>query len=197
MTQSAPDTFAAFVGIDWADAKHDVCLQAASATKRECLQLAHTPEAIDAWGTTLRTRFHGHLVAVCLALNKGPLVFALRKYDFLILFPLNPLTLARSREACTPRRAKDDPTDAALPLALLLTHRDKLQPLHPPSPALCALEQLVAQRRRVVGDNVRITQRLTSTLKNSFPEDVSEVLVCYSLRVYETQSNPQATRVIA
>ena len=28
-------------------------------------------------------------------------------------------------------------------------------------------------------------------------EDVSEVLVCYSLGVYETQSNPQATRVIA
>ena len=27
--------------------------------------------------------------------------------------------------------------------------------------------------------------------------DVSEVLVCYSHRVYETQSNPQANRVIA
>jgi hypothetical protein len=30
-----------------------------------------------------------------------------------------------------------------------------------------------------------------------FAGDVSEVLVCYSLGVYETQSNPQATRVIA
>ena len=90
MTQSAPDTFAAFVGIDWADAKHDVCLQAAGSTNRECLQLEHTPEAIDAWVTTLRTRFNGHLVAVCLELTKGPLVFALRKYDFLILFPINP-----------------------------------------------------------------------------------------------------------
>ena len=27
--------------------------------------------------------------------------------------------------------------------------------------------------------------------------DVSEVLVCYSLGVYEMQSNPQANRVIA
>jgi len=169
MTQSTPDTFAAFVGIDWADAKHDVCLQAAGSTKRECFQLEHTPEAIDAWVTTLRTRFHGHPVAVCLELNKGPLVFALRKYDFLILFPLNPLTLARYREAFTPSRAKDDPTDAALQLELLLTHRDKLQPLHPQSPAMRALEQLVAHRRRVVGDKVRITNRLTSTLKNYFP----------------------------
>jgi hypothetical protein len=31
----------------------------------------------------------------------------------------------------------------------------------------------------------------------SLVEDVSEVLVCYSLGVYETQSNPQAIRVIA
>jgi transposase len=170
MTQSAPDTFAAFVGIDWADAKHDVCLQAAGSTKRECLQLEHTPEAIDAWVTTLRTRFNGHLVAVCLELTKGPLVFALRKYDFLILFPLNPLTLARYREAFTPSRAKDDPTDAALQLELLLTHRDKLQPLNPQSPAMRALEQLVEHRRRVVGDKVRITNRLTSTLKNYFPQ---------------------------
>src|SRR6266849_1236172 len=169
MTQSAPHTFAAFVGIDWADAKHDVCLQAAGSAKRECCQLDHTPEAIDAWVITLRTRFNGHPVAVCLELNKGPLVFALRKYDFLILFPLNPLTLARYREAFTPSRAKDDPTDAALQLELLLTHRDKLQPLQPQSPAMRAREQLVEHRRRVVGDKVRITNRLTSTLKNYFP----------------------------
>jgi transposase len=88
----------------------------------------------------------------------------LRKYNFLVLFPINPLTLARYREAFTPSRAKDDPTDAALQLELLLTHRDKLQPLQPQSPTMRALEQLVEHRRRVVGDKVRITNRLTSTL---------------------------------
>jgi transposase len=170
MTHVSHEAFAAFVGVDWADAKHDVCLQAAGSTKREYCQLEHTPEAIDAWGTTLRTRFNGQLVAICLELNKGPLVSALRKYDFLVLFPINPLTLARYREACTPSRAKDDPTDAALQLALLLTHRDKLQPLNPQSPTMRALTQLVEHRRRVVGDKVRITNRLTSALKNYFPQ---------------------------
>src|SRR4030095_12708493 len=169
MTPTSHDTFAAFIGIDWADAKHDGCLQAAGAAKRECFQLEHTPEAIDAWVTTLRTRFDGQPVALCLELNKGPLVFALRKYDFLVLFPINPLTLARYREAFTPSRAKDDPSDAELHLELRLTHRDKLQPLTPQSPTMRALEQLVAHRRRVVGDKVRITNRLPSTLKNYFP----------------------------
>jgi transposase len=169
MTHVSHEAFAAFVGIDWADAKHDVCLQTAGSAKRECFQLEHTPKAIDAWVTSLRTRFDGQPVAICLELNKGPLVSALRKYDFLVLFPINPLTLARYREAFTPSRAKDDPTDAALQLELLLTHRDKLKPLQPQSPTMRALEQLVEHRRRVVGDKVRITNRLTSTLKNYFP----------------------------
>jgi transposase len=170
MTQPSHDTFAAFIGIDWADAKHDLCLQAAGTAKRERFQREHTPEAIDAWVTTLRTRFNGHPVAVCLELDKGPLVSALRKYDFLVLFPINPLTLARYREAFTPSRATDDPTDAALQLELLLTHRAKLQPLQPQSPTMRALAQLVEHRRRVVGDKVQITNRLTSTLKNYFPQ---------------------------
>ena len=113
-----------------------MCLQAAGTAKRESFQLDHTPEAIDAWVTTLRTRCSGQPVAVCLELTKGPLVSALRQDDFLILFPLNPLTLARYREAFTPSRATDDPTDAALQLDLLLTHRDKLQPLQPQSPTI-------------------------------------------------------------
>jgi Transposase len=169
MTHRSHEAFAAFVGIDWADAQHDVCLQAAGSTKRECCILEHTPEAIDAWVTTLCMRFNGQPIAICLELNKGPLVSALRKYDFLVLFPLNPLTLARYREAFTPSRAKDDPTDAELQLELLLTHRDKLQPLQPQSPTMRALEQLVEHRRRLVDDKVRITNRLTSTLKNYFP----------------------------
>src|SRR5215813_11043095 len=169
MERGTQEEFAALVGLDWADAKHDVCIQATGTARREFLSFEHRPEAIDAWVTTLRTRFHGHPVAVCLELDKGPLVSALRKYDFLILFPLNPLTLARYREAFTPSRAKDDPTDAELQLELLLIHRDKLQPLHPHSPTMRALAQLVEHRRRVVGDKVRITNRLTSTLKNYFP----------------------------
>src|SRR5919204_5247183 len=200
MTPTSHDTFAAFVGIDWADAKHDGCLQAAGSAKRECFQFEHTPEAIAAWVTTLRTRFHGQPVAICLELNKGPLVFALRKYDFLVLFPINPLTLARYREAFTPSRAKDDPTDAELQLELLLTHRDKLHPLTPQSATMRALTQLVEHRRRVVGDKVRMTNRLTSTLKNYFPhvlqwfQDKDTPIFCDFLSRWPTLKAAQLAR---
>lgn len=164
------EAFAAFIGLDWADAKHDICLQAAGSDRREFLVLEHRPEAIDAWVQTLRTRFNGHPVAVCLELNQGPIVSALRQYDFLVLFPVNPFTLAKYREAFTPSRAKDDPTDAELQVELLLKHRDKLTPLTPQSPTMRALAQLVEHRRRLVGDKVRCTNRLTSALKNYFPQ---------------------------
>jgi hypothetical protein len=78
---------------------------------------------------SLYKRFEGKPIAICLELTKGPIVSAVRKDHFLVRFPVNPLTLARYREACTPSRAKDDPTDAELQLELLLTHRNELQPL--------------------------------------------------------------------
>jgi hypothetical protein len=119
---------------------------------------------------SLRQRFAGKPIAICLELNKGPLVCAVRKDDFRVLFPVNPLPLARYREALTPSRATDDPTDAALQLEWLCPHRDKLPPLTPQRPTRRALEPRVAHRRRVVGDTVRLTNRLTSTLKNYVPQ---------------------------
>jgi hypothetical protein len=95
MTHVAHEAFAAFVGIDWADATHDGCLQTAGSAQRECFELEHTPAAINAWVTTRRTRFNGQPVALCLARTTGPLVSALRQYDLLVLFPIHPLTLAR------------------------------------------------------------------------------------------------------
>lgn len=200
MTRLPTDEFAAFVGIDWADAKHDVCLQAAGSQKREFSVLEHQPDTIDAWVSTLRTRFKGQPIAICLELNKGPIVSALGKYDFLVLFPVNPLTLARYRQAFTPSHAKDDPTDAELQLELLLTHRDKLTPLNPQSPAIRALEQLVEHRRRLVGDKVRLTNRLTSALKNYFPhvlqwfDDKDTTIFCDFLTQWPTLKAVQLAR---
>jgi transposase len=170
MTRLPLQEFAAFIGIDWADAAHAICLQAAGSDTRESRVLAHTPEAIDAWARALRSRFGGRLSAVCLELTKGPLVSALRHYDCFVLFPVNALTVATYRQAFTPSRAKDDPSDAEIQLELLLQHRDTLQVLTPQRATMRALDPLVAFRRRLVRDQVRLTNRLTSALKTYFPQ---------------------------
>jgi hypothetical protein len=118
----------------------------------------------------LRQCFAGRPIAVGLELRKGPLVSALQPYDFLVLFPVNPTTLAKYREAFCLSHVKDDPTDAELALELLMAHRDRLTALHPQSIAMRTLQRLVEQRRTLVADKEHFTNRLTDALKQYFPQ---------------------------
>jgi len=161
--------YTAYIGIDWADTKHDICLQAANTNQLEFDCIPHQVDDIEQWALSLYQRFGGP-IAIALELAHGPIVYALQKYDFLVLFPINPSTLAKYREAFTPSRAKDDPTDAELALDLLLRHPDRFQPLAPQSVELRALATLVEQRRGLVNDRVRITNRLRNTLKQYYPQ---------------------------
>ena len=57
-------------------------------------------------------------------------------------------------------------------MALLARHRDKLPRWTPASPELRALQQGVEIGRTLVGDKVRLTNRLTAALKNYSPQVV-------------------------
>ena len=161
--------YTAFVGLDWADAKHDICLQAADCDQREFDCFAHRTESIDAWANALHQRFGGH-IAVALELSKGPIVYALQKYDFLVLFPINPSTLAKYRQAFKPSRAKDDPTDAELALDLLIRHPERFKPLKLQGVPMRQLSLLVEHRRRLVDDKCRYVNRLGDALKQYYPQ---------------------------
>lgn len=91
-TQACP-IFTAQVGLDWADAKHDFCLQPGGGGSREFGRFLHQPDQIDAWAQGLNARFGG-TIAVAMELTQGPIVFALQKYDFIVLFPVDPSLLA-------------------------------------------------------------------------------------------------------
>jgi transposase len=183
--------FTAYVGIDWADTKHDICLQAAGDIRREFDCIPHQVARIDEWAKTLHRRFGGP-IAVALELAKGPIVAALQKYDFFTLFPINPSTLAKYREAFKPSRAKDDPTDAELALDLLLRHPERFAPLRPQGVAMRSLLSLVERRRDLVGDQNRLTNRLCDTLKQYYPQalewfdDRGTVLFCDFLTRWPT-----------
>jgi transposase len=171
MNTFASYEFTAFIGIDWSDSKHDICIQSADSQKRGFDRIAHQPQHIEQWAYEVHERFGGP-IAVVLELSKGPIVSALQKYDFFVLFPVNPSMLAKYREAFKPSRAKDDPTDAELAVDLVLRHRDRFQPLRPQSIAMRTLVHLVEKRRRLVEDRRRFSNRLISTLKAYYPQAV-------------------------
>src|ERR1051326_2576106 len=121
ITTPTPE-YAAFVGLDWGDEKHDLSLAAGDST-HERATLEQTPEALAEWANGLRTRFPGGKIAVALEQARGALLAGLSQYEHIVLFPVNPKSLARFREPRYPSRSKNDPVDAALLLELLLKHR--------------------------------------------------------------------------
>ena len=192
--------FAAFVGWDWADKKHDLCLVDAASGKKESSVIKNTPQALEEWATAIRQRFGGRKIAVCLEQSRGPVIFALLKYDFLTLYPVNPTTLAKYREAFSPSRAKDDPEDAAYAVELVIHHRDRLKAWRPEDEQTRTLQYLVEHRRRVVSDRTRVSNRMTALLKLYFPQvlewfdDVRTDLVCDFLLRWTTLEEVKRVR---
>ncbi len=164
------EEMAAYAGLDWGDQQHAVQLQPAGGGPVEQIDLAQRPDVLHAWVAELRRRFDGRPVGIAIEQRRGAVVHALMQYEFLVLYPVNPKALARYREAFHPSGAKDDPTDAALLLDLVQTHRAQLRPWRPETVAARKLQLLCEQRRKLVQHRVALTNRLTSLLKQYFPQ---------------------------
>ena len=160
---------AAYIGLDWGDERHSVHLQMADGTL-EHVELEQKPDVLHTWVTQLKERFAGGQVAIAIEQRKGAVVNALMLYDFLVLYPINPKALARYREAFRTSRAKDDPADSQLLLDLVVRHRDHLRAWIPDTTEARKLQLLCEQRRKLVNHRVALTNRLTSLLKQYFPQ---------------------------
>lgn len=165
-----PGDFAALIGIDWADKKHDVCEIPAGSDKPKFSVIKASAKSITDWALDLKSRYPGETVAVACELKKGPLIYALEHYDHIVLFPVNPSTVANYRKAFTFSGAKDDPSDALVQAELLQTHMQKLKPLFADDPAVRSLGQLTEYRRGLVQTKVDFTNKITSALKNYYPQ---------------------------
>ncbi|MFY9611121.1 MAG: IS110 family transposase [Blastocatellia bacterium] len=172
MTTDMIDTgeIAAFVGIDWADGEHEVCLMRADGGMVESSCLKQSPESLSEWAHGLRDRFGNRKVALALEQRKGPLIYALMCYEWLVLYPVNPKSLARYREAFSVSNAKSDRGDAQLLMEMVRSHRDRLRAWVPENEDTRLLQMLVEERRRVVDEVTRLTNRLTSVLKEYYPQ---------------------------
>src|SRR2546425_2665492 len=162
---------AAFIGLDWADQTHVVTLQeAGSDRRRENFTLDQTPEALQTWIHQVRIRFGGRPVAIAVEQVRGALIYALMHVEFLHIYPVNPQTLAKMRQAFYPSGAKDDPRDADLLLEVLMTHRQHLRVWVPDDVLTRSIQLLTEGRRKLVDERTALTNQLTAVLKTYFPQ---------------------------
>jgi len=87
---TAITTFKATIGLDWADQKHDLWIHPADGSKPQPLQLEQTPEAVHQWVAQMHERFGSGALAIAVETSRGPILSALRAYDFIVVYAVNP-----------------------------------------------------------------------------------------------------------
>ena len=158
---------ALFVGIDWADQKHDIYVIDRSGMGFH-QELKQSAENIDAWVGELLELAGGRPIALMLEQSRGALVYALMFRKNVLLYPVNPKQLARYRESY-PGGGKNDPTDAMYLARMLRERITTLTAWQPDDESTRLLAQLSEQRRKILGGQVKLRQQLTALLKSYFP----------------------------
>lgn len=158
------------IGLDRSDSKADLHLINTRTGQRHSQTIATSPEALWEWLAQLRQEHPDTRVAICLEQPAVHLLPFLETYNWITLYPINPLTLLKFREAFVTSRAKDDAKDALYLAELLLAHPDKLKAWAPQDAPTRALQQLVFHRRSVIDERTGLTNRLQALLKQYFPQ---------------------------
>lgn len=188
-------SIAAFVGIDWADQKHDIALRAASSQDQpERCRIESQPEALNDWVLQMRERFGSQgKILICLEQSRGALIHFLMGYDCFELYPINPKQLDNYRKAFRPSGAKDDPLDAELLCQFVSLHHDQLRPWWPDDEQTRKLALFCEKRRQAVDARTALSNQLKSELKQYFPlalvvldNDLSTVLAADFLLQWPT-----------
>ena len=162
--------YAAIIGIDWADQKHDIYELCLDTQAHQYAVISSNPEAIQSWALDLQQRYPNKQVVVVCELKKGPLVYALMKYPHIAIVPVHPTSFARYRKTFQPSGAKADASDARIQAEMVTAHPDKFSLITPQSSEVRALTQLVESRRKLVQDRVDLTNSVTWHLKNYYPQ---------------------------
>ena len=158
-----------FIGIDWADEKHDCYIIDRQGDGRAC-QLVHSAEAIQEWVAELTEQARGGTIAIMLEQSKGPLVNALAHRENVLLYPVNPHQLANYRKSYPGGRGKSDPTDARYLARLLRERINTLKPMLLDDEQTRLLASLCEERRLVVESKTKLRQQLIDALKQYFPQ---------------------------
>jgi transposase len=165
-----PHPYDLIVGLDRSDTTADLHFIDTQSGQRRSQTIDTAPEALGQWLLELRQQYPQARVAVCLEQPAVHLMAFLEGYDWITLYPVNPITLQKFREAFVTSRAKDDAKDARYLAELLWSHHSQLQPWAPEDRQTRALQQLVVHRRAVVDERTGLTNRLMALLKQYFPQ---------------------------
>ncbi len=158
-----------FVGVDWAEAHHDVYVQDEDGKR---LGGGRLPE-----GVAGVARFHelvgAHVdepaeVVIGIETDRGLFVAALVATGYQV-FAVNPMSTSRYRDRHSTSGAKSDPGDAKVLADMVRTDRHNHRPVAADSEAVQAIKALARAHQSMIWSRGRQTNGLRSTLREFYP----------------------------
>jgi len=158
-----------FLGIDWAEAHHDVCLldeQGKVLGKRRVVDGLEGVRRLHE--LVAEHAEEPEQVVVGIEIDRGLLVHALVAAGYQ-LYAINPLAVSRYRERHGTSGAKSDPADAKLLADLVRTDRHNHRPLAGDSELAEAIKVLARTHQNLVWSRQRQVNQLRSLLREFYP----------------------------
>lgn len=118
----------------------------------------------------LRAEYPKGKIAVAIEQSRGALIYALSRYDFVELLPVQPARSAAYRKMAHPSGAKSDPIDATLICDYVDKHGETIKAIAPTDALTRELLVLVEWRRKLVNQRVAFCHQLRDTLQQYFPQ---------------------------
>lgn len=165
------EQFCAFVGIDWASEKHQVCLLDAAGTVLGERSFAHSGRGLAELCDWLieRCAARAEEIAVAIEVPHGPVVETLLERGFAV-YSLNPKQLDRFRDRFTVAGAKDDRRDAHVAGDALRTDRHCFRRLQIEPPPIIELREYSRMADDLKTERNRLTNRIREQLWRYFPQ---------------------------
>lgn len=158
-----------FVGIDWAETHHAVCLLTEDGQVLAAIQIPDTAAGVGRLaGLLTEHTTQPDEVVIGIETDRGLVVRALLAAGYQ-LYAINPLAASRYRDRHTTSRSKSDPGDAKMLAELVRTDRHNHRPLEPDSVAADALQLLSRTHHRLIWDRGRHVNQLRSLLREFYP----------------------------
>jgi transposase len=176
-----------FVGVDWAEAHHDVYVEDGEGAR---LGKARLPEGVEGIA-----RFHDLVapfagdpaeVVIGIETDRGLFVAALVGAGYNV-YAVNPMSTSRYRDRHSASGAKSDAGDAKVLADMVRTDRHNHRPVASDTEGVEALKVLARAHQRMVWSRGRQTNLLRSTLREFYPA---------ALVAFDDLSSPDALEVL-
>lgn len=159
-----------FIGIDWSEKHHDICILNEQGAVLAKGRVAEGIEGI--------ARLHGIVaehavepedVAIGIETDRGLLVGALVTAGYEV-FAINPLSVDRYRDRHSTSGAKSDPGDAKLLADIVRTDRHNHRPIAGDTELSEAIKLLARAHQSFIWERQRHVNRLRSALREFYPQ---------------------------